>query len=139
MGTVLALPRVAPSFDTATLFSTLGIGGVAFGLAFKDILQNLLAGLLLTTRPSKLGDPIVSGAHEGTIKDIELRATCLRTFDNRIVLIPNCQLSRSRVIVDTANKRRRASIQVAPPGEVDQPTGSARAQAMALAQAHWKL
>ncbi len=118
VGMLLALSVVAPSVDAATLFSTLGVGGVAIGFAFKDILQNLLAGLLLLiSRPFKLGDQIVSGSDEGVIEDIELRATRMRTFDNRIVLIPNSQLFTSRVVVNTANERRRASIQVSMSGD----------------------
>lgn len=130
VGFLLALSIVAPSMDTATLFSTLGIGGVAFGFAFKDILQNLLAGLLLlVTRPFRLGDQIVSGAHEGTIEDIELRATRLRTQDNRVVLIPNSELFTTRVTVNTAGERRNVAIQVTLPG--DEPVQAQRDRLLA--------
>ncbi len=130
LGFLLALSIVAPSIDTATLFSTLGIGGVAFGFAFKDILQNLLAGLLLlVTRPFRLGDQIVSGAHEGTIEDIELRATRMRTYDNRMVLIPNSELFTTRVIVNTANERRRVSVLATVPG--DDPEETVRGRLLA--------
>ncbi|MXV22113.1 mechanosensitive ion channel family protein, partial [Deinococcus xianganensis] len=81
--------------------------------AFKDIFQNLLAGLLiLITRPFRIGDQIVSGEHEGTVEDIQVRATLLRTYDNRRVVIPNSELYTNRVIVNTAYDRRRLAVTV---------------------------
>ena len=65
--------------------------------------ENLLAGLLiLVTRPFRIGDQIVSGDHEGVVEDIQVRATLLRTYDNRRVVIPNSELYTNRVTVNTA-------------------------------------
>ena len=97
----------------ASVFGALGIGSVAIGFAFKDILQNLLSGMLiLLTRPFRIGDQIVSGAHEGTVDDIAVRATTLRTYDNRRVVIPNSELYTNRVTVNTAYPSRRLSVVV---------------------------
>jgi small conductance mechanosensitive channel len=107
---------LVPSLSVSSIFGALGIGGVAIGFAFKDVLQNLLAGLLLLiTRPFRVGDQIVSGSHEGTIEDILVRSTLLRTYDNRVVHIPNSELFTSRVTVNTANDRRRHSLLVTGP------------------------
>ncbi|WP_229755789.1 mechanosensitive ion channel family protein, partial [Deinococcus soli (ex Cha et al. 2016)] len=103
LGVLVALTVVFPTLTAASLFGALGVRGVAIGFAFKDIFQNLLAGLLiLITRPFRIGDQIVSGEHEGTVEDIQVRATLLHTYDNRRVVIPNSELYTNRVIVNTA-------------------------------------
>ncbi|MFC5848787.1 mechanosensitive ion channel family protein [Deinococcus petrolearius] len=113
LGLLVALTIAVPSLNAGTLFSALGVGGVAVGFAFKDIFQNLLAGLLiLLTRPFRIGDQIVSGDHEGTVEDIQVRATLLRTYDNRQVVIPNSELYTNRVVVNTAYDKRRLSVPV---------------------------
>ncbi len=113
LGLLVALAVVFPTVTAASLFGALGIGSVAIGFAFKDILQNLLAGILiLLTRPFRIGDQIVSGAHEGTVEDIAVRSTSLRTYDNRRVVIPNSELYTNRVTVNTAYDRRRLNVDV---------------------------
>jgi small-conductance mechanosensitive channel len=100
-----------PSISAADLFGLLGIGGVAIGFAFRDILQNLLAGiLLLLTQPFRLGDQIRTGEFEGTVEDIRIRATTIRTYDNRRAVIPNADLFAGKVLVNTAYERRRLTI-----------------------------
>ncbi|WP_051363603.1 mechanosensitive ion channel family protein [Deinococcus murrayi] len=112
-GLLVALTILIPSLNAASLFSALGVGGVAIGFAFKDIFQNLLAGLLLlVTRPFRIGDQIISGSHEGTVEDIQVRATLLRTYDNRRVVIPNSELYTNRVVVNTAHDRLRLAVAV---------------------------
>lgn len=112
-GAMLALSVVLPSLDAASVFGALGIGSVAVGFAAKDIFQNLLAGiLLLVTRPFHIGDQIVSGPHEGTVEDVQIRATLLRTYDNRRVVIPNSELYTNRVVVNTAYEARRIQLMV---------------------------
>lgn len=113
LGLLIAATIAVPSLDAAALLGTLGFGGVAIGFAFKDIFQNLLAGLLiLVTRPFRIGDQIVSGTHEGTVEDIQVRATLLRTYDNRRVVIPNSELFTGRVVVNTAYDKRRIGVTV---------------------------
>ena len=86
-----------PSVGAADLFGLLGIGGVAIGFAFRDILQNLLAGILiLLTRPFRIGDQIVTGKFEGTVEDIQVRATTIRTYDNRRAVTPTPTCSATR-------------------------------------------
>jgi small conductance mechanosensitive channel len=88
--------------------STLGIGGVALGFAFKDIFQNFVAGiLLLVGQPFRVGDQIRMGEHEGTVDEILTRATYLKTYDGRRVIIPNSDLFTNAVTVNTAFATRR--------------------------------
>lgn len=105
---LIASVIVFPSVKPATIISSLGIGSVAIGFAFKDILQNLLAGiLLLVNRPYRRGDQIVVKDFEGTVEHIESRATLIKTYDGRRVIIPNSDVYTSPVVVNTAFPIRR--------------------------------
>ncbi|WP_052208292.1 mechanosensitive ion channel family protein [Croceibacterium mercuriale] len=105
---LIASVIVFPSVKPATIISSLGIGSVAIGFAFKDILQNLLAGiLLLINRPYRRGDQIVVKEFEGTVEHIQSRATLIKTYDGRRVIIPNSDVYTSPVIVNTAFETRR--------------------------------
>jgi len=105
---LIAAAVAFPSVSASDLFNLLGIGGVAIGFAFRDVLQNLLAGILiLLTRPFHLGDQIRHGEQEGTVEDIWVRATVLRTYDNRRILIPNASLFTDSIEVITAYEKRR--------------------------------
>jgi small conductance mechanosensitive channel len=110
---MLAVTIVAPSISPADLFGFLGIGSVAIGFAFKDILQNMLAGILILIRqPFAVGDQIISGGHEGTVEGIETRATLIRTYDGVRVVIPNSDIYTDAVVVLTAFERRRSDYDV---------------------------
>ena len=110
---LLAASIAFPSVSAADLFNLLGIGGVAVGFAFRDVLQNLLAGILiLLTRPFHIGDQIRHGSQEGTVEDIWIRATVLRTYDNQRILIPNASLFTDKIEVITAYDKRRLSFPV---------------------------
>ncbi|CAM4242754.1 mechanosensitive ion channel family protein [Palleronia rufa] len=114
LAVMLAVTIIAPSITPADLFGALGIGSVAIGFAFKDILQNLLAGVLILVRqPFEVGDQIaVSGGHEGTVERIETRATLIRTYDNRRVVIPNSDIYTDSVVVKTAFATARSEYDV---------------------------
>ena len=109
-GFLLAATIVVPSLRPGDLIAGLGIGSVAIGFAFKDILQNMLAGILiLIRRPFTVGDQIVSpGGFEGTVERIETRATLIRTYDGRRVVIPNADVYTNPVTVNTAFETRRS-------------------------------
>ena len=113
IGLLLALAITVPSFKPAQVIQLLGISGVAIGFAFKDIFQNFLAGiLLLVTEPFRLGDQIVAGGFEGTVEDIQTRATTIKTYDGRRVVIPNAELFTGSVVVNTAFDCRRTEYEV---------------------------
>ena len=108
LGVLIALVIAIPSFEPAQLIQLLGISGVAIGFAFRDILQNFLAGILiLLTEPFRLGDQIIVTGYEGTVEDIQTRATSIRTYDGRRVVIPNSNLFTESVTVNTAFDKRR--------------------------------
>nr|WP_228068209.1 mechanosensitive ion channel domain-containing protein [Neisseria sp. 19428wB4_WF04] len=119
-GFLVAMMIAIPDFTPAQLVSTLGIGSVAIGFAFKDIFQNLLSGiLLLLNEPFKIGDRIVSGSFEGEVENIEIRATTLRTDDDRRIVIPNSQLFTSPVTVNTRAGLYRQSTMLTLPAGLD--------------------
>jgi small conductance mechanosensitive channel len=91
----------------------LGLSSVAIGFAFRDILQNFLAGiLLLLSEPFRIGDQIKSGDFAGTVSNIETRATSIVTYDGRRIVVPNSTLFVNPVIVNTANEKRRLEYDV---------------------------
>lgn len=107
-GILIALVIIIPGFSPAQLISALGIGSVAIGFAFKDIFQNLLSGILiLLSEPFRIGDDIIVNNMEGTVEDIQVRATFLRSPDGRRIVIPNATVYTSAVTVNTAYHRRR--------------------------------
>ncbi len=108
LGVLISVTAAFPSFTPGDLIGALGIGGVAIGFAFKDIFQNFLAGILiLISRPFAVGDQIRFKEYEGTVEDIQTRATYLKTYDGRRVIIPNGELYTSSVTVNTAFSQRR--------------------------------
>ena len=103
LGVLVGLVVVFPTFTVTGLVGALGVGGVVIGFAFQDTFQNLLAGVLLLLRqPFRIGDEIVSGDFTGTVEAIETRATYIRTYDGRRVIIPNSQIYSDPVQVITA-------------------------------------
>jgi len=113
LGLLVALTIAAPSVKPADLLSVLGVGGVAIGFAFRDILQNFLAGLLILIRqPFQIGDQIIFNDYEGTVEQIETRATIIKTYDGRKVVIPNGEIYTNSVMVNTAYETRRSQYDV---------------------------
>lgn len=99
-GFLVALSVVAPSFHASDLIKVLGIGSVAIGFAFQNILQNFLAGiLLLLQEPFVLGDWIAITGLEGKVEDIQTRATIIATADGHRIVIPNAVLFTNPVVV----------------------------------------
>lgn len=126
LGILLALTIILPTLQPGDLLAGLGIGSVAIGFAFKDILQNWLAGLLILIRqPFQIGDEIVVTDYEGTVERIDTRATDIRTYDGRRVRIPNSDVYTNAVTVNTAFEKRRSEYDIGIGYGDDIPTASA--------------
>lgn len=109
VGFMVALDAVGVNLQSAV--TALGLGSVAIGFALKDILSNLVSGILiLVMHPFEIDDEIVIGDTEGTVEQIEFRATYIRTYDGRLVLVPNGEVFTSRITNNTASPLRRASV-----------------------------
>ena len=113
VGLFIALSIVIPSLKAGDLVQLLGVSSVAIGFAFRDILQNFLAGILiLLTEPFQIDDQIVFKDFEGTVENIQTRATTIKTYDGRRIVIPNSELFTNSVTVNTAFENRRLEYDV---------------------------
>lgn len=109
LGSIVALGVLGLNF--ATLLGTLGLTSVAIGFSLKDVLSNYISGvILLAARPFRISDQVVIGEYEGTITQIQLRATTVQTYDGRLVYIPNQQVFQSSITNNTASPVRRSSV-----------------------------
>jgi small conductance mechanosensitive channel len=110
-GLITALPKFGLNVDA--LITGLGLTGFALGFALKDVLANLLSGImLLMYRPFNINDQIVMGAFEGTIEDIRMRDTLLRSYDGRLVIIPNTKLITEVVINNSSSRLIREALAI---------------------------
>lgn len=81
------------NFSISGLLAGLGLGGLAFALAAKDMLANIFGGVVvLVDKPFGIGDWIKSNDTEGTVEDITFRSVKVRTFDQALVTIPNSEI-----------------------------------------------
>ncbi|MBO7329183.1 MAG: mechanosensitive ion channel [Lentisphaeria bacterium] len=99
--------------DTTSILTVLGAAGLTVGLAIKDSLSNIAAGLmLLVLRPYHSGDYVDCGNVSGSISEIGLFTTQLTTFDGLFVMVPNSVIFGSPIKNYSRNPRRRADISV---------------------------
>jgi small conductance mechanosensitive channel len=99
--------------NTASLIALVGAAGLAVGLALKDTLSNIAAGImLLILRPFKAGDFIEFGSTQGTVKEINLFTTVLETIDGLYIASPNSVLWGNNIKNFTRNGKRRMDIVV---------------------------
>lgn len=99
--------------NTASLLAVLGTAGLAIGLALKNTLSNMAAGLvLLIIRPYNPGDFISSGVNSGTVETMGLFTTTLRTADGAFISVPNNLLWALAVTNHSRSGARRAEFTV---------------------------
>ncbi len=97
--------------DFATMLGALGLTSVAIGFSLKDVLSNYISGvILLSARPFHIGDQVVINGYEGTITQVQLRSTTLRTYDGRMVYIPNQEVFQASITNNTATNYLRSSV-----------------------------
>lgn len=110
LGIITALQRF---FDVTAFLAGLGIIGFSIGFALQDILKNFAAGvILLLQQPFKVGDSIEVSNYSGTVQTINIRTTELRTFDGRLVIIPNADLLANTIVNLTRTDKRRIDLRV---------------------------
>jgi len=106
--------------DITAILTGLGILGFTLGFALQDVSKNFIAGLLLLLQqPFELGDTIQVSGFTGTIIDINLRDTEIRTTDGLRVRIPNGEIFTQPVLNFTGAKKRRLQIVVGVSYETD--------------------
>lgn len=127
LGLVIAAIGVIIAFhhfgiDVTAIIATLGVGGLAIGFAAKETLSNMIAGFtLLLDRPFRLGDRIRLATGEiGDVVDVGIRTTRIRTPEAHLLVVPNAELTNSRITNFTLPTRRgTASVAVRMPMSAD--------------------
>ena len=85
--------------DVKAIAASLGVGGIAIALAAKDTLANFFASLnIMTDNSFSQGDWIKTDDFEGTVVDIRMRTTRIRTFDNAMITVPNTQIANAHIL-----------------------------------------
>ena len=113
LGILLAAVIAFPDLGLGDVVALLGLGSVAVGFAFQDIFKNFLAGvILLLQQPFRIGDQIFVDGYEGTVEEIALRSTQIRTYPGEEVVIPNSIVFTSTLRVLTALPSRRIDVEI---------------------------
>ena len=113
VGVVLALELLDATALVGAVLGTAGVLGVAIGFAFKDILENYLAGILLSLRqPFAPRDHVVIEGHEGLVVKLTSRATVLMTLEGNHLRLPNALVFRGVILNYTRNPSRRFEFEV---------------------------
>ncbi|WP_136248881.1 mechanosensitive ion channel family protein [Halomonas borealis] len=99
--------------QTTSLIAVLGAAGLAVGLALQGSLANFAAGVLVIFfRPYRIGDYVEAGGTSGTIDDVQIFTTELRTPDNRKVIVPNGQMMSGAITNYSSHDTRRVDLVV---------------------------
>lgn len=99
--------------QTTSIIAVLGAAGLAIGLALQGTLANIAAGvMLLFLRPFRVDDFIDAEGISGTIEEVGLFVTEMRTFDGLFVSVPNSQLWNRTIINFSRNRTRRLDLPV---------------------------
>ena len=97
--------------ETTSIIAMLGAAGLAIGLSLQGSLANFAAGILIVIfKPYKVGDYIEAGSAAGTVLDIQIFSTVLKTPDNKIVIVPNGAIMKDSVVNYTDQATRRVDI-----------------------------
>lgn len=98
---------------TTSMFAVVGAAGLAVGLALKDSLSNIASGvMLIVLRPFRIGDHVIVAGEEGTVDEVRVFQTKLRAFDQRVIVLPNSEITTAPIINYTALPTRRLEVSV---------------------------
>jgi small conductance mechanosensitive channel len=97
--------------DTTSVLAIFAAAGLAIGLAFKDSLSNFAAGIMLILfQPFKVGDFVEAAGISGTVEQIRIFNTVLRSGDNREITVPNSHIYSGVIINFSARDTRRIDL-----------------------------
>ena len=98
---------------STSMFALLGAAGLAVGLALKDSLSNIASGvMLIVLRPFRVGDHVIAAGQEGTVLEVRIFQTRLRAFDQRVIILPNSEVTTAPIINYSSLPTRRMEIAV---------------------------
>jgi len=96
LGIIIGLDNIG--FDITAMIAGLGIGGLALALAAQDSVKNIFAGIMIfLDKPFRIKERIQVDGFDGTVEEVGLRSTRLRTLEGRIVTIPNSRFTDNSV------------------------------------------
>ena len=96
------------NYDISGFIASLSIGSLAVAFAAKDALANVFGSLvILLDRPFKVGDWVLANGIEGIVEKVSFRSTCIRTFPQELVYVPNSLLSNTPITNFTMREKRR--------------------------------
>jgi small conductance mechanosensitive channel len=126
IGLFIALDVLKLDKTVSSLLAGAGIIGLALGFAFQDLTANFISGIFITFRkPFEVGHQIETNGFTGTVENIQLRSTTLRTIDGLHVIIPNKDIFQKPIINHSLTAERRVSLTFNAPINNEQ-TGHAR-------------
>lgn len=106
-----------------SMLAGVGVIGLALGFAFQDIAANFMSGVMMAvSRPFRVGDVVKTAEYSGTVEQVDLRATTLRSFSGERVLIPNKDVFNKAIINYTDTPARRVEVDVGVGYDDDLPT-----------------
>jgi MscS family membrane protein len=111
LGIIIALNNAG--YNVGALLAGLGIGGLALAMAAKDTVANIFGGVtIFTDKPFKINDRVKINGFDGTITEIGIRSTRLKTLENRIVTIPNSKFTDGMVENVTSEPHRKVVLKL---------------------------
>jgi small-conductance mechanosensitive channel len=112
LGTMTALNQI-PGIDVTSLLAGLGIVGFTIGFALQDIARNFIAGLLILMRqPFNVGDAVEVAGHAGTVMEITVRDTVIKTWDGVMEIIPNLDVYSNPIVNYSELPLRRRTVMI---------------------------
>ncbi|MCA9700079.1 MAG: mechanosensitive ion channel family protein, partial [Myxococcales bacterium] len=100
-------------YEVGSLLAGLGIGGAAIALASKDTIANLFGSIVIfVDRPFQIGDWVEIGEQEGTVEEVGLRVTRIRTFANSLITVPNSALTTTAINNWSRMRKRRIKLTI---------------------------
>lgn len=111
MGIIIGLDNVG--IDVTAMIAGLGIGGLALALAAQDLIKNTFGGIMVfLDKPFQVGERIKVNGFDGTVEEVGLRSTRLRTLDGRLVTIPNSKFSDNTIENVSSEPNRKVVVNI---------------------------
>lgn len=109
---IIAILRVF-GVDTSSLVAMFGAATLAIGFALQGNLSNFASGVMLVSfKPFKVGDYVVTSGHQGTVEEIGMFMSTLKTPDNKQILIPNSSITSNSIVNYSAYSERRVDLKI---------------------------
>jgi small conductance mechanosensitive channel len=97
--------------EMTSIIAMVGAAGLAVGLALQGSLANLAGGVLLFVfRPFRVGHFVEAAGNQGTVEEIDIFTTKLKTFDNKTIIIPNAKVTGDTIVNYSMNETRRVDL-----------------------------